>query len=1022
MGLNSKLSSAEEIYNSYLLLYKLNEIKDDNGELLKDVISEAINQGKNQAEFKVKGSSYKVNITEEGNNYELKVLGGGDKPEVKDVLKYTDKNIVDLWAQSKVSVEKGENDNLAFAIHLRDQSRLQNLKIGGLGKKVPFALRFANFYKVIEILKDEGAPLEERLRMANNIATGSGKTGDIALLKFWAYLVNIPCITVVPSDNLRTQSNSFDRAFLPDEVAQEFAEPFSETNVEYATTTFAEAFNTQWNLLNDTYGKNKTKPALTLIDEAPKLKENVVQMARAVEVSRYNPTAYFSATPDKFLSEEFKIKQQILLSPKEREALGIGKLPKVFYQEIKPLTFREGAFRGEERKGGYISPAQTYISYNAITHSIIGSSLKQGSRCSSSQQFLDIISQLIDSSVHKKGLIVTNEAAVNDNYIHSLMNSLVNQKSKPDGKKKCKKSYLDIIRQLNIGLSNEVINEYVDKNLEISTHYSDSLKFIPLHGLIDITKAFLTQNGENLSTALNRIGSNDQKMKGKIDEFLQAEYGISNSDYFFKPKDELVGITFNLIHHIKSKIDDREYINSIERNYAIDKKLNADVIQVNGIQKFCDYYRMISCFTDSQNIVQHIGEVSVLRDGQTGVKENRVRNTLIQNSERNIAILFNMFKAGLIGNFVVDKKMGIGFDDVTLDKVVYITQGPTDLLDPAYELQVLGRGGRSNQKGEYYFYRYTDSKGYFNHSSMLQLNGEKLREKFEEARQNYIEDEQADIERRSVSILRNIVHLVQESYPGGEKCLQGVEKILRCEFNDLNVQCNYDKNITIDTFIKVLKKVTEGRKNAQNVYCITTYQEQAWHSIQDFFSLYGIRCSEQKNEILNKISSVIVSATKDLESEIKNPNSYWSCVAHAPVMNHEDLIKADPNSSAPIFMEQKERSQVRYVSVHDVGESVSIPNVTSKPFQQASTKKKVMYGIMLAFPFLAVGIYALVTGEAIFNPIIATGIFAGAVVTTAILFTAVKIYEKKAENPDMGVGTAIKETFSTLWSSHKVAV
>ncbi|MGL9718247.1 MAG: DEAD/DEAH box helicase family protein [Wolbachia sp.] len=178
--------------------------------------------------------------------------------------------------------------------------------------------------------------MRRKTKDGNNIATGSGKTGDIALLKFWAYLVNIPCITVVPSDNLRTQSNNFDREFLPDEVAREFAESFSETNVEYATTTFAEAFNTEWNVLHNTYGKNKSKPALILIDEAPKLKENAVQMARAVEVVRYNPTVYFSATPDKFLSEELKIKRQILLSPKEREALGIGKLP-VFYVAKKGI-------------------------------------------------------------------------------------------------------------------------------------------------------------------------------------------------------------------------------------------------------------------------------------------------------------------------------------------------------------------------------------------------------------------------------------------------------------------------------------------------------------------------------------------------------------------------------------------------------------------------------------------------------------------------------------------------------------
>lgn len=81
-----------------------------------------------------------------------------------------------------------------------------------------------------------------------------------------------------------------------------------------------------------------------------------------------------------------------------------------------------------------------------------------------------------------------------------------------------------------------------------------------------------------------------------------------------------------------------------------------------------------------------------------------------------------------------------------------------------------------------------------------------------------------------------------------------------------------------------------------------------------------------------------------------------------------------------------------------------------------------MYGVMIASSFIAVGIYALFTGGAIFNPMTATAIFVGTVMAAAILFTAVKIYEKKAENPDMEVGTAVKEAFSTLWSSHKVTV
>ncbi|MGL9718248.1 MAG: hypothetical protein ACR5K9_06240 [Wolbachia sp.] len=160
------IKSAEEVYNSNLLLYKLNEFKVDNGKSLQDIISKAITQGETQAEFKIKGNAYKADIVQENNSYKLKVVSTHTKPEVKDIQQYTDADVMALWAGSEVSIEKGQNNNWAFAVGLHDQLRLQDLKVGGLGKKVPFALRFANFYKVIEILKDEGTTLEERLRMA----------------------------------------------------------------------------------------------------------------------------------------------------------------------------------------------------------------------------------------------------------------------------------------------------------------------------------------------------------------------------------------------------------------------------------------------------------------------------------------------------------------------------------------------------------------------------------------------------------------------------------------------------------------------------------------------------------------------------------------------------------------------------------------------------------------------------------------------------------------------------------------
>lgn len=281
--ISESAESAEKVYNSYLLLYKLNELHvdelKDNDEkkskLLQEVISEAIDSGKQEVNITINKENYKVEITKEGDSYKLKVSGEHTKPEVKDVLEYTAKDIIGLWAKSEVSIEKDQSNNFAFAVGLHDKSRLLDLTIGGLGKKVPFSLRFANFYKVIEILRDESKPLKERFRLANNIATGSGKTGDIALLKFWAYLANIPCITTVPSDTLRNQSNKFDKEFLPSEVAMEFGEPFSEGNTRYATTTFTEVLDKQWNLFNNTYGKDNGESALIMIDEAPILQKKL---------------------------------------------------------------------------------------------------------------------------------------------------------------------------------------------------------------------------------------------------------------------------------------------------------------------------------------------------------------------------------------------------------------------------------------------------------------------------------------------------------------------------------------------------------------------------------------------------------------------------------------------------------------------------------------------------------------------------------------------------------------------------
>ncbi len=1068
--------SAEKVYNSYLLLYKLNEIKVDGGKPLQDVISLAIAQGEIQAEFKIKGNLCKISIIKKDDSYELKILGEHTKPEVKDILKYTDEDIIGLWARSEVSMEKDRN-NWTFAIGLCDQLRQQDLKVGGLGKKVPFALRFANFYKVIEILKNEGAPLEERLRIANNIATGSGKTGDIALLKFWAYLVNISCVTAVPSDILRTQSNNFDREFLPDEVAQEFAEPFSETNAKYATLTFAEAFNTQWNVLNNTYGKNKSKPALILIDEAPKLKENVVQMARAVEVARYNSTAFFSATPDAFLSEEFEIKQQILLSPREREALGIGKLP-VFYTTKKGIY--SASHRVRNLPGNLSRTAEKqYVKRYENTHLVLDHSEKRNQNLKriidaaengqeKSQLFLDFIDQTLDSQAYKVGLIASEQKYHNrDDYIKNIVEEITESKKIKDidvaaelerRKQERQESFISSITHLNTRLNKYEIEFLVKENLNTSVS-GKLLSSIKLHNIIDTFNEYRK----------NRKAIDRQE----IGQFIEEKYYITdilNTD--------LTGIILELenIYNGSTKLR-----RNFDRNYEGDKKLHDNIFSVsNKIEGFCEKDAIISYFN---------GEIR--RFSARGVED---KDAMYESDKQNI---LNFAKAGFVPR-IISKELAIGIDAPRLGQAAIIAVELSEILDPNFLLQLVGRVGRDvNKKGKCYIDSYVAENEYIN----LKYAKELSRISYN----NYIYNKSLPLYPYSIPKEYRDFPIVPVSFTdttvGGIAAYRNVDKkYMRYEapmylnlenigklsgkefFDVMERGCKTYNNDEINIFSIYASLMSDGifsamRRLMRECCNINTtlskkdVYEEIFQSIKDTLKVintnfnynqekvlqvfyYALlqqgcpmprpithddittdRCNDQflSQGIVSLVIETLEAAMKK-EMAIKGKNTIpkysndmsladWArYIVHAKLMNHEDLLKADPNSSAPIFMEQKERSQRRCAFVHNASESIGTPSTASKSFQQVSTKKKIMYGVMIASPFIAVGIYALVVGAAVFNPVVAAGIFVGAVVTAAILFGAVKIYEKKAENPDMEVGTAVKEAFSTLWSSHKVTV
>ncbi|WP_333023167.1 DEAD/DEAH box helicase family protein [Wolbachia endosymbiont of Pentidionis agamae] len=364
LNLEQLKDSAEAIYNSYLLLYKLNNLNVDKGRSLKEVISTAICANSQQAKFEVDGKEYEIEIIKnEDSSYNINVLKASDKPEVKEVQKYTDEEVMSLWAGSEVSVEMDQDNKLAFFVNLHDRSRKQTLKVGGRGKMIPSEMRFFYFYKVIELLKNIKVETKEitfdelskHLRLADNIATGSGKTGDIALIKLLCYLENISCVVAVPNQSLVAQSIKFDREFLPDQVCEAFKNSLlDEANSKYITADFDTMLNQEWKSF---YERCNKENLVLCFDEVPKLKENLFFLKRAAIVSENSPTMIFSATPDKYINKEMNINNNIFLSPKTRSDLGMGKLPEVLFKKTQ-------------------SPIEDYILVDECNHWVVKDNVK----------------------------------------------------------------------------------------------------------------------------------------------------------------------------------------------------------------------------------------------------------------------------------------------------------------------------------------------------------------------------------------------------------------------------------------------------------------------------------------------------------------------------------------------------------------------------------------------------------------------------------------------------------------------
>ncbi|WP_265017175.1 ankyrin repeat domain-containing protein [Wolbachia endosymbiont (group B) of Endotricha flammealis] len=883
--INSKLlKSSEDIYNSYLLLYKLNKIKDDSKSSLKDLISEAINQSKEQVEFKVKGNSYKVNITKKGDNYELEVLGGGAKPEIKDVLEYTDKDIINLWAQSKVSFEKDLNNNYAFAIEIKDEIRNQDLKIGGQGKKVPFSLRFANFYKVIEILKDTNTALSEKLRLANNIATGSGKTGDIALLKLSCYLANIPCITIVPTEALKEQASNFDKEFLPDLVAEEFAKPFYDEKAEclvrkdinnfenehkdkkdyktehgsetfqgyydkvyyswkefqadrsYVTATFKDAFHHIWKPLSSTYTQDK--PCLICIDEAPNLKSNPVYLARAKEISQHHPTAIFTATPDKFLNEEFNISNQILLSPTERAELEIGKLPKAHLHQMKS--------QGKDIVEAYIKKVDnTHEKLSSCNNAI--AKFKE-ERKKTSDSFLNLINESLDSQIYKTTLIATEEKDwLGIHYAIRVRGNEQNQKEE------IKKSFMNAIRELESGLEDDEIESLVNENLNIEV--GDKLhRSIKLHNIIDTFNEY-KKSGMEVT-------------EEKVSKFIKDKYCIVD---YVDPKDSSSNLPYNteLTRSIctLNTIEDK-YQKSIERNYPGDKKLHEYIFKTYPkLTAFCEKDLHLSYF-----------------EGSFGLYDQSKRD---EN-------LLNMVKAGFVP-VIFSKELGIGIDAPRLNRAAAIITSPSDMSNPMFLLQFMGRVGRDvNSRGLCYFDLFTATKNFFNPYDVAKLSGEDLNEKLLDRHQKYITDMNYILEAKSRALSDFIIQMINKADNDNRigSYIIGVEKCIKKEFKNININYGFNKETSMKLFTKVL---SNSYSELKDFHTHTVITDNGIDDVIKTLESQDANIEVKRLRPYNSIPSLV----------------YWAkeMVQIQPICGNE-LLNADSESKKTIFVESSADKKV----------------------------------------------------------------------------------------------------------------
>uniref|UniRef100_A0A3B0J0R6 Uncharacterized protein n=1 Tax=Wolbachia endosymbiont of Aleurodicus floccissimus TaxID=2152762 RepID=A0A3B0J0R6_9RICK len=369
----------------------------------------------------------------------------------------------------------------------------------------------------------------------------------------------------------------------------------------------------------------------------------------------------------------------------------------------------------------------------------------------------------------------------------------------------------------------------------------------------------------NIIDTFNEYKKSGMEVKEEeVSKFIKDKYGIVdyiNPEYSHK----------NLLYNIEltrsictlSAIQDK-YKKSIERNYPGDKKLHEYIFKTYPkLTAFCEKDLNLSYFQGTFEII--------------GENDKRDKNLL----------LLNIVKAGFVP-VTFSKELGIGIDAPRLSSAATMITSPSDISNPIFLLQLMGRIGRDvTTRGLCYFDLFTATKNFLNLSDFVNLSGKDLNKKLLDSHQKYTTDMSYIIEAKSRALSDFIIKMINQSNSEARigSYIGGVEKYIEEELKDINVNYGFNKEISMKLFTKILKSAYSELKDFHTHTVIT---ENGISDVIRVLEFQDANIEVNRINVHNRVPPLVSWAQKIVKIQ--------------PICNNQ-LLNADSKSDDPIFIE-----------------------------------------------------------------------------------------------------------------------